>query len=182
MGILNELVDIGKALHDERLVIGPGGNISAVVGGVLYIKKRGADMSRQDHNDFFNISIDEVDVEHEEISSECPFHLACYKADKKIGAIIHVHSPYMIAASEKARELRDISYEFDCILGSSVPVIDYIQPGSGDLAQKVAEHVKDGKNTILMRKHGAVSTGKDLKQAYLRILALERACITFLHT
>lgn len=182
MGILNELVDIGRRIHEDKLVIGSGGNISARDNGIVYIKKKGADMSRQDHNDFASVSMEgPVDIT-EDLSSEAPFHIACYKADNKVNAIIHVHSPYMIAAAEQALALKKVSYEFDLIIGESVPVIGFIEPGSEKLAGEISELVKNGKNTILMKKHGAISTGKDLKEAYLRIQALERACITVLHS
>ena len=178
------LAKYGELIHDDKLVIGAGGNISEKDGGFLIIKKKSADMSDADPKDYIRISFKEAESTDKKdiLSSETPLHLACYKAREDIGAVIHVHSPFIIAAAGKTDLLENVSYEFDCILEKNVPTVDYIQPGSSLLAEKVAEKVGNGANAVMLKRHGGVSVGRDIKEAYLRMLALERACITFLHS
>ncbi len=177
------IVDYGRLLHQEKLVIGQGGNISALKNGMLLIKKQCVDMSSAGKSDYLAIKLDEAEkTSGELLSTETPFHIACYKARQDIKAVIHVHSPYAIAATTKTDKLESVSYEFDCVIGGPVPVVPYIKPGSIDLAKAIATNVRSGANAVLLRRHGAVSVGKDLEEAYIRILALERACITFLHS
>ena len=130
---------------------------------------------------FVTLKFSEVEKHLDTLSSETPFHVACYKTRSDIQAIIHVHSPHVVAVAGKTDILRSQSYEFDCILGKDVPVVEYIQPGSYDLASAIAEKAAGGVNAVMLRQHGAIAFGKDLEEAYLRILALERACVTFLH-
>jgi L-fuculose-phosphate aldolase len=177
-----EIAKYGQLIHEKGLVIGAGGNISARDGDFLIIKRKSADMSEGNAGDYVRIPFEEAEKETELLSSEAPLHIACYKAAQNVGALVHVHSPFTIAAAGKIDFLASTSYEFDCILEKSVPVVEYIQPGSRDLANTVADKVKEGAGAVMMRKHGAVSVGEDLKEAYLRILALERACVTFLHS
>jgi len=179
-----EIARYGKLLHDAGLVIGAGGNISVRDGEDLIIKKRETDMSAGNPDDYAVIPLSEArnSKNGSIISSETPFHLACYAANPAIAALIHVHSPYMTAAANRTDMLEDISYEFACILANPVPVVEYIQPGSAALGEALAEKIAEGATAVLMRKHGAVAAGKDLKEAYLRILALERACICFLNS
>jgi L-fuculose-phosphate aldolase len=191
MDKMESIIKYGKKAHTDGLVIGAGGNISERDDDFLIIKKKGADMSEGCEDSYVRLLFDEVSkrmadpaYEKEEadiLSSETPLHIACYKVSPDIGAVIHVHPPYTIAASGKVAFLEDISYEFECILGKSVPVIDYIEPGSQDLASAVAEKVTEGARAVMLKKHGSIAVGKNLEEAYIRILALERACITYLN-
>ena len=180
MSNLKEVIEYGKLLHEKNLVIGAGGNISIREGDGIIIKKRCADMSKCLEKDYEKVSFKEIDAKQEELSTETPFHVACYNAREDIGAVIHVHSPSMVAVSMKTDVLEDISYEFTYVIGEKVPVIEYIQPGSQKLADTIKHEIKRGYCAILMQKHGAVVVGKDLEEAYVRTLALERACITYL--
>ncbi len=183
MGKEKSIVEYGRMLHQEKLVIGQGGNISVLKGGNLIIKKQSVDMSSAGKSDYLAVKLDEAEKAPVELlSTETPFHVACYRARKDVKAVIHVHSPYTIAASAKIDELESVSYEFDCVIGGPVQVVPYIKPGSVDLAKAIAVNIRSGANAVLLRRHGAVSVGKDLEEAYLRILALERACIVFLHS
>ena len=177
-----ELAKYGKVIHEKGLVIGAGGNISARDEEAMIIKKKGADMSSGSADDYVYASLEEASSEPELLSSETPLHVACYKARQDVRAVVHVHSPMIIAAAEKTRLLKSTSYEFDCILQKDVPVIEYLNPGSSSLAEAVAEKVASGASAVIMQRHGAVSVGGTIEETYLRILALERACITFLHS
>jgi L-fuculose-phosphate aldolase len=107
--------------------------------------------------------------------------VACYEARPDIGAVIHVHSPYVVAIAERVNFLsEEISYEFEYIMEKPVPVIPYIEPGSGDLAMAISKEISYGINGVIMRRHGSVVVGRTLREAYVRTLALERAAKTVL--
>jgi len=180
MNIKRELVKYGKFLHEKDLVIGSGGNISARDGDAIIIKKRGADMSRDGARGYLRVSLAETERSSGELSTETPLHSICYRSRTDIGAVIHVHSPIMIAAAQRTDLLKNISYEFDCVIGTPVPVLEYLQPGSSALAEAIGEKISSGTNAVMLRRHGAVSVGKNLEEAYLRMLALERACMVWI--
>ena len=183
MGKMKEMAIYGRLISEKGLVIGAGGNISCRDGDFLIIKVKGADMSSGSRDDYLRIAVQEAEkLENTSLSSETPMHIACYRVSPDVGAVIHVHSPYVIAAASKTSLLEGISYEFECILKRPVPVVEYHEPGSAELARAVSDRIKEGANAVLMRRHGAVSVGRDLEEAYLRILALERACIVFLNS
>ncbi len=181
MGRFEELVYYGKLLHEKNMVIGAGGNISVRDGNGMIIKKKDVNMAVCDKEGYVKFRSDVQDSEQEDVSSETPLHKVCYEASKNWGAVIHVHSPYMIAVAQRTKELLSVSYEFDCIIGEKVPVIDYIQPGSETLALECKKEISKGAGTLLLRRHGGLSAGKDLEEAFQKVLALERACIAFLN-
>jgi L-fuculose-phosphate aldolase len=176
-----ELAKYGKLLHDKGLAIASGGNISTRNKEGLIIKKQGADMSSGQINDYVSVTFKNIERKRDVLSTETPFHLACYHARRNVGAVVHAHSPAMVAAAGKIAILdEDISYEFQYIVGSAVPTIESLSPGSDELAAAIASEIKQGSNAVLIKKHGAVSVGCDIEQAYMRMIALERACLTFL--
>ncbi|MDP8299952.1 MAG: class II aldolase/adducin family protein [Candidatus Tantalella remota] len=178
-----ELARHGVLIHREKLAIGAGGNTSIRDGDFIIIKKKGTDMSSGNPDDYMRVSFMTAKRGlSSEMSSETPLHLACYAANADIMAVVHVHSPYSIAAATRTDLLKSPSYEFDCVIGENVPVVEYISPGSQDLGSAVSDKITGGANTVLLKRHGAVATGENIQEAYLRALALERGCKTFLHS
>jgi L-fuculose-phosphate aldolase len=178
----SELELYGRLLHDNGLVIGTGGNISLRDGDGFLIKRRGADMSVCGTQGYLRAGRGEEEALSSRMSSEWRLHALCYDSLPDAGALIHTHSPYAVAAAEKAELLEDISYEFDTLLGKIVPVMKFVSPGSHELAEKAAGIMKKGNCALILRRHGVITAGKDLKEAFLRALAVERASLIYVHT
>ena len=172
-----ELIKYGKLIYAEKLVIGTGGNISVRAKDKIYIKASGVSLENSTMEDY-----NEVDIRSGKAvclkgpcSVEIPMHTACYKARPDIGAAVHTHPVYGTVLSASAKRLGFVSYEFMCMLKSDVPVINYKSSGSIELANAVAKMIKKH-NAVILKNHGSIVVGKDLKEAYERAIALERAC------
>ncbi|HEY1820455.1 MAG TPA: class II aldolase/adducin family protein [Trebonia sp.] len=103
-------------------------------------------------------------------SSETPMHLAIYAATGA-GAVVHTHSPEVVALSACRRELPAIHYAITA-LGGPVRVAPYARFGSAALAAGALAAL-DGRSAVILANHGAVTHGRDLAQAYERALLLE---------
>jgi len=178
--IKQQLTHYGKLLHDEKLVIGCGGNISARGEKGIIIKKRGICMSTASKDDYLEVDCDKIDDFSNEVSTEAPFHIACYNTKNCINAVIHVHAPYSVACGYMTDKIeKNISYEFEHTVMTDAVTIDFIEPGSNALAQEISKELNEGCNALLLKKHGSVCVGKTLEEAFLRSLALERACMVY---
>src|SRR5690242_256214 len=109
-------------------------------------------------------------------SSETPMHLAIYAATKA-GAVVHTHSPEVIALSAAREELPAIHYAITG-LGGPVRVAPYVRFGSAGLAAAAVKAL-DGRSAVILRNHGAVTYGRDLAQAYDRAVLLEWLARTY---
>ena len=109
-------------------------------------------------------------------SSETPMHLAIYEATEA-AAVVHTHSPEVIALSASRPELPAIHYAITG-LGGPVRVAPYVRFGSAGLAA-AAVGALDGRSAVILRNHGAVTYGRDLAQAYDRALLLEWLARTY---
>ncbi|MFC1590363.1 class II aldolase/adducin family protein [Candidatus Omnitrophota bacterium] len=175
--IKRKLVRCAREVFRKGYVIGSGGNISARIGGVIFLKAKGAKLKSSTIDDYVPVRIKDGKVASKGASPsfEMPLHLACYRARPDINAVIHTHPLFATVYAMSGKELRHISYETMAVMRSTVPVIRRITPGSRVLAREVAVALKDH-NAALLKNHGAVVVGKDLDEALLRTEALERMC------
>jgi len=180
-----DLVRHGVRLLDDGLAIGTAGNLSLRLGDTVLITPSGAGYRDLTPADICPVTVtpagSTLDVAHAppEASSELPLHLAVYAATAATNptnstnatAIVHTHSPEVVALSAVRDDLPAIHYAITA-LGGPVRVAGYQRFGSQDLAQ-AAVAALDGRRAVILRNHGAVSYGTSLAQAYDRALTLE---------
>ena len=177
-----ELVSYGTRLLDDGLAVGSAGNLSVRVGDTVAITPSGVAYPDLRPADIRLVTVDGAQPADDEAgqreapSSETPMHLAIYAATSA-AAVVHTHSPEVIALSAARRELPAIHYAITG-LGGPVRVAPYARFGSGQLAD-AAVTALDGRSAVILRNHGAVTYGADLAQAYDRALLLEWLARTY---
>jgi L-fuculose-phosphate aldolase len=176
-----QLVSYSARLLDDGLAVGSAGNISVRAGDLVVITPSGVSYAEMRPEDICLVSTDGTQQPDgtdipETPSSETPVHLAIYAATKA-GAVVHTHSPEVIALSAGREELPAIHYAITG-LGGPVRVAPYVRFGSAGLAAAVVEAL-DGRSAVILRNHGAVTHGRDLAQAYDRALLLEWLARTY---
>lgn len=114
------------------------------------------------------------------VSTELPMHLRCYAERDDVRAVVHAHPPMSTTFAVADKPLDDYAMiESICILGS-VPVAPYAVPGTDEVADTIAPLIKNH-DALLLRAHGAITVGVDLRTAYYRMETLEHiAKITLL--
>ena len=179
--ILRELVNTGRRVEEAGLIIGEDGNISARSGNVVYIKRRSASMGKAKITDYIPIDIKTGKTlrKKDKPSTEIYMHLACYRERKDVGAVIHTHPVFATAIGIANVGIRPLSYETAANLNSHIARIGYFPPGTPELGKPIGRAIKRH-NAILIRSHGLVTVGKDLEEAFLRNLAVERAALTYI--
>jgi L-fuculose-phosphate aldolase len=174
-----QLVSYSARLLDDGLAVGSAGNMSVRIGDQIAITPSGVSYAEMRPEDVCLVTLDGAEpggVVQETPSSETPMHLAIYAATKA-GAVVHTHSPEVIALSAAREELPAIHYAITG-LGGPVRVAPYVRFGSAGLAAAAVEAL-DGRSAVILRNHGAVTYGRDLAQAYDRALLLEWLARTY---
>ena len=165
------LVRYSNRLLDDGLAIGSAGNLSVRAGDEVLITPSGVPYRDLGSADICVIGMDGAQRGGTgEPSSETPMHLAVYAATDA-GAVVHTHSPEVIALSAVCDELPAIHYAITG-LGGPVRVARYTRFGSEDLA-RAATAALDGRSAAILQNHGAISYGGSLGEAYDRALLLE---------
>ena len=167
-----QLVKICALLYERELTVSAGGNMSVRLNeDEILITPSGKNKGFLTEDDPLVVNMEgEVVCGRGTPSIETGMHLAIYKANPETNAIIHCHPLNCVALTLKRRIRTDLTPEGVLLLGD-VPTVGYYTPGSEELANTVASKSKS--KAILMERHGAVTQGKDLIDAYNRMEELE---------
>jgi L-fuculose-phosphate aldolase len=174
-----QLVGYSARLLDDGLAVGSAGNMSVRAGDTVAITPSGISYAEMRPEDVCLVTLDGAEpagIAQETPSSETPMHLAIYVATEA-GAVVHTHSPEVIALSVAREELPAIHYAITG-LGGPVRVAPYVRFGSAGLAAAAVKAL-DGRSAVILRNHGAVTYGRDLAQAYDRAVLLEWLARTY---
>ena len=172
-----QLVSYSRRLLDDGLAIGSAGNMSVRLGSSVVITPSGVPYRDMRPAQICEIGLDGAAISvPAAVSSELPMHLAIYQATDA-GAVVHTHSPEVIALSAVFDELPAIHYAIHA-LGGSVRVAPYTRFGSDGLASAAVLALASRRAAIL-QNHGAICYGRTLTEAYERALLLEWLAHTY---
>ena len=172
-----QLVSYSARLLADGLAVGSAGNMSIRTVDAVAITPSGIPYNGMRPEDVCLVAMDGAELTNRETpSTETPMHLAIYAATTA-AAVVHTHSPEVIALSASRSELPAIHYAITG-LGGPVRVAPYVRFGSAGLAAAAVDAL-DGRRAVILRNHGAVTYGRDLTQAYDRALLLEWLARTY---
>lgn len=162
-----EIIEIGRIILENQMVIGTWGNISVCIpeDELIAITPSGVD-----YKTLIPENIPIIDFEGNLIdgnmkpSVELPMHIAIYKNRPEIRAIVHTHSVHCTAMAISRVPIQAVCEDLIQTVGGAVNVADYHKPGSKELAKAVVKALINRKAAI-MANHGLVSLGKNLKEA-----------------
>ena len=165
------LVSYARRMAADDLAPGTSGNLSVRRGGLMAITPSGMPYERMTPTDICLVrTSDATLVSGPRPSTETPMHLALYQASHA-DAIVHTHSPFVIALSTVLDELPAVHYAM-ADLGGPVRVAPYARFGTTQLAAGAAAKLA-GRNAVILRNHGALACGPTLDRAYERACTLE---------
>ncbi|MCI7305918.1 MAG: class II aldolase/adducin family protein [Trueperella sp.] len=169
-----EVVDTCLFMVKEKLVVGTAGNVSIRIGDHVVISPSGVDYATMTAQD---VVVYDMDGHHVDgvlnPSSELPLHIAVYRAtDAK--AITHNHAYASTALGLVVDEIPPSHY-YSTMFGGVVRVAPYAAFGTDQLAKNVAAAL-EGRTGALMKNHGAITIGPNLKKAVDLLPILEYIC------
>jgi len=170
------LVDCGRRIVERGLAIGPGGNISARFENTFFIIPHHCALDELTPDGMAQVSLPEGHVltEGKLPSEEALIHIGLYRIREDVGAIVHIHSPMVIAAASIGIEIRAMFPDFVLHLGTSIPMVDYIAPTTPQLTAAVCD-IMEGSDSVILKNHGAVTVGQTLRDAFYRAIMLEKS-------
>lgn len=179
-----ELVRIGRRIFDRGLAPATSGNISARLPGSneVLIKRTGVSLGDVEPDDFLLVDLEGNVLEgNGRPSKEYRFHLGLYRAFPDVNAVVHEHSPYATAYACAGRTFPIVTVAGEFGL-NEVPLVGYAPPGLPELTEMVlAAFARGGIRAVLLARHGVVTVGADLRQAfYLADLVEDTARVAFI--
>lgn len=109
-------------------------------------------------------------------SSEIRLHLECYRQRADIQAVVHAHPPSAISCTLVGISLaKCILPEVVYDLGT-IPTLPYATPTSIEGPERIRELIPRY-DALMLERHGSVTVGKSLWEAYMRLERLEHSAL-----
>ena len=105
--------------------------------------------------------------------SEVKIHACIYKTHPNVQAVVHVHPRYTILMSVITGSLQPMRQEGAQMLRRALPVYPHVKTIQSDAEGMEVATLLGENAAILLRGHGAVTTGKDLAEAVMGMAQLE---------
>ena len=165
------VLEAAQQMAQMGLVVGTSGNVSMRLGEhsgreLLAITPNARYYDTLDVDDIVVADFEGENVEGElAISIERMLHIGIYKARKKVNAIIHTHPVFGSAISVAILEIPAFLDDQVTYIGGEIKVAKYALPGTQALVDNVISALGP-RNAVLLANHGAVSVGRDMREAF----------------
>lgn len=172
-----EICQIMAQIYGNKLTTVSGGNLSIRDGeGNVWVSPSGGDKACLKRGDVCRILENGEVCGHAKPSLEFKIHKGVYDRRPDIRAVLHAHSPALVAMSIM-HELPDVKILPDlyALIGKAA-LAPYALPGSEALVENVGSVFAKGYDTVILENHGVFLGSKiDLFDAYKKFEALELA-------
>jgi L-fuculose-phosphate aldolase len=105
-------------------------------------------------------------------SSESKMHLEAYRQRSDIGAVVHAHPPVATACTLAGVSLARCILPEVVISLVAIPTAGYATPGSFEVPLSIQELIRTH-DALLLERHGALTVGKDVYDAYFKMEKVE---------
>jgi L-fuculose-phosphate aldolase len=166
------LVECCHMLYDRNLTVSAGGNMSVRLNdGEILITPSGVNKGLVREDDLVKMDMDGNVLSGGKPSIEHKFHLGIYRENPETNAVVHCHPLYCLAILTRGEDLKSTLTPEGVLLLDQVPTCRYATPGSDELVEAVMEYANAP--SMLMARHGAITQGRTLEEAYNRMEELE---------
>lgn len=180
----DEIVRIGKLMWEKNFIAAGDGNLSVRLGSDrLLCTPSGLSKGFLNAEQLIIIDMDgnkvgaNLGAARDLVpSSEIRLHLECYRQRKDITAVVHAHPPSAIACTLVGISLaKCILPEVVYDLGT-IPTLPYATPTSIEGPERIREIIP-AYDALMLERHGSVTVGKNLWEAYMRLERLEHSAL-----
>ena len=172
---MSSIAEICRRLHARNLLAAADGNVSVRVSDEeILFTPTGVNKANLRDEDLAVVNL-KGKVLKGNPSGERLMHLEVYRRCEKAKAIVHAHPPTAIAFTVAMPHLKELPAEAlsELILAvGSVPIAPFARPGTIEMGTVLHPFLPQ-RRVILLARHGAISWGEDLEEAYNGMERLE---------
>lgn len=105
--------------------------------------------------------------------SEVKIHACIYKTHPQVQAVVHIHPRYAILMSVLTGSLKPMRQEGAQIVRDPLPIYPHVKTIQSDAEGMEVAKLLGDRRAMLLRGHGAVTTGSSLSEAVMGMAQLE---------
>lgn len=170
------ICEVGRRMYDKNLVSATDGNISVRLGNDQYlVTPSGVSKGFMQPDDLViaNGAGEKVSGTGK-VSSEFFTHLAAYEERPDIQSVVHAHPPTAIGFTLAGHSLAELLLPEVVFAVGRIPTTEYATPGSKEGAIVIRDLIREC-DALLLDRHGAITVGDDVMDAYFKMEKIEHA-------
>lgn len=174
--IRRQLVEISKQIYDRGYAAASDGNVShRLTGDRVLVTPGGFCLGELQPSDLVCVNMaGHCFSGRNRPTSELPLHLAVYAIRSDVNAVVHAHPPIANAFSFAGQTL-DQCVIPEVVLGfGAIPTSAYATPSSEEGPRVIQELIREH-DAILLQRHGSLTVGPSLRDAYFKLEKVEHA-------
>ena len=172
------VLETARQMLKEGLVVGASGNVS-----VRLVSPDQDLMAITPNQRYYDEITPEdivvVDFEVEPVEGDLPpsveslLHIEVYRSRLDVNAVIHSHPPFASVLAVAGLEIPPVLEDQVIYLGGEIKLAPYAPSGSEELGHNALAALGE-RNAALLANHGAVTVGRNLKEALIACQYLEK--------
>jgi L-fuculose-phosphate aldolase len=168
-----DIVRICRMLHRKNYLAATDGNVSVRRGDRVLITPSGVNKGLMGADQVITVDLGGKVLEGEgRPSSEIRMHLLAYELRPEVGAVVHAHLPYATGCTLAGIDLLEPILPEVVITLGGIPTAPYATPGTAEVPEAIRDFVQEF-DAILLSRHGAMTVGRDVTDAYNKMEKLE---------
>ncbi len=175
------IIDAARALREYNLIALSGGNVSLRLdNGHILVTPSGMSYKGMVEDDIIVMTLTGIVVEGERrpsVDTEALLHI--YQSLGEVNSVIHTHQVYATAAGLVTDVLPCAVTTLPNATLGAVNVAPYCSAASLEMGIEAVKHL-DGKRAVILKHHGVITVGGNLKEALYAAVYLEDAAKTWL--
>jgi L-fuculose-phosphate aldolase len=172
--LAEQLIRFGHLCYERHLLVALDGNLSARMDdGNILCTQAGCHKGFLTRDELVVIDMKGRKVRGKgQPTSEMAMHLICYRERPDCMAVVHAHPPMAIAFTIANQTMASCVLPEVVLTLGTVPTVAYETTGTQALADKIAPFIREH-DAILMDRHGAVTLGTSVMEAFCRLEIVE---------
>jgi L-fuculose-phosphate aldolase len=168
-----EIVCICRMLHRKNYLAATDGNVSIRIGDRLLTTPSGVHKGLMEADQVITVDFSGRVLEGEgKPTSEIRMHLLAYELRPDVTAVVHAHLPYATGCTLVGIDLLEPILPEVVINLGGIPTAPYATPGTDEVPESIRDFIQDY-DAILLSRHGAMTVGRDVRDAYNKMEKLE---------
>jgi L-fuculose-phosphate aldolase len=168
-----DIVRVCRMLHRKNYLAATDGNVSVRLGDRVLTTPSGINKGLMEAYQVITVDLTGRVLAGEGTpTSEIRMHLLAYELRPEISAVVHAHLPYATACTLAGVSLLEPILPEVVITLGGIPTAPYATPGSEAVAETIRDFIQEY-DAILLSRHGAMTVGRDVTDAYNKMEKLE---------
>jgi len=168
-----DIVRICRMLHRKNYLAATDGNVSVRLGDRVLVTPSGVHKGLMEAYQILTVDREGRVLSGEgKPTSEIRMHLLAYELRPDVQAVVHAHLPYATACTLAGINLLEPILPEVVITLGGIPTAAYATPGSEEVPESIRAFIKEY-DAILLSRHGAMTVGQDVTDAYNKMEKLE---------